>query len=68
MLFRSVLLDVFAIFIQRGRANRAELAAGQRRLEHVLRVNRAFGGTGSYKRVQLVDEEDDLALGIFNFF
>ena len=41
----------------------AQLAAGQRRLEHVGRVLRALGRARADQGVQLVDEEDDLALG-----
>jgi hypothetical protein len=38
-----------------------QLAAGERRLEHVGRVDRALGRAGADERVQLVDEEDDVA-------
>ena len=41
----------------------AQLAAGEHRLQHVGRVDRALGRAGADDRVQLVDEEDDLALG-----
>ena len=37
---------------------------GKHGLEHVARVNRPFGGPGADDRVQLVDEEDDLAFGV----
>jgi len=40
-----------------------ELAPGQLRLQHVRRVGRALRLAGSHDGVQLVDEEDDLALG-----
>ena len=39
-----------------------QLAARQRRLEHVAGVHRALGLARADERVQLVDEEDDLAL------
>ena len=42
----------------------AQLAARQRRLEHVRGVDRALGPAGADDRVQLVDEEDDLALAL----
>ena len=58
---RRVLLDVLAIFVERGGADGAQLAARQRRLEHVGGVHGAFGGAGADQRVQLVDEENDLA-------
>ena len=60
---RGVLLDVLAVLVHRGRADRVQLAAGERRLEHVARVHRALGGAGADDGVHLVDEQDDLALG-----
>ena len=46
------------------RADEAQLAAGEHRLEHVAGVHRALaGGAGTDDRVQLVDEGDDLAVG-----
>ena len=61
---RGVLLDVLAVLVERGRADRAQLAAGEHRLEHVAGVHRALGGAGADDRVELVDEHDDLALGV----
>src|SRR5690606_133248 len=63
---RRVLLDVFAVLLERGRADAAELASGERRLEHVARVHRALGRAGADERVELVDEEDDLPLGLLD--
>ena len=39
---RGVLLDVFAVFVERGRADGAQFAARELRLEHVAGVDRAF--------------------------
>ena len=61
---RGVLLDVLLVLVERGRADGAQLAAGEHRLEQVGRVDRALGGAGADDRVQLVHEEDDLALGV----
>jgi hypothetical protein len=58
---RGVLLDVFAVFVQRGRADAVQLAARQRRLEHVAGIHGALGLAGADHGVQLVDEQDDLA-------
>ena len=58
---RGVLLDVLAVFVQRGRADAVQLAARQRGLEHVAGVHRAFGLAGADHGVQLVDEDDGLA-------
>ena len=60
----GVLLDVLAVLVERRRADEAQLAARQHRLDHVAGVHRALGGAGADDRVQLVDEGDDLALGV----
>ena len=54
----GVALDVLAVLVERGRADALELAAGERRLEDVGGVDRAFGGAGADQHVQLVDEQD----------
>ncbi len=59
---RGVLLDVLAVFVERGRADAMQLAARERRLQHVAGVHRAFGLAGADHRVQFVDEDDRLAL------
>ena len=56
-----VLLDVLAVLVERRGADAAQLAAGERRLEQVGRVVAAFGRAGADDRVQLVDEQDDVA-------
>ena len=63
---RGVLLDVLAVLVERGRADRAQLAAREHRLQHLGRVDRTLGGARADDRVQLVDEEDDLALGVLD--
>ena len=55
-----VFLDVLAVFVEGGRADALNLAADKGGLEHVARVDRAFGAAGADERVQLVDEEDDV--------
>ena len=57
----GIFLDVLSIFVERGGTNAVQLAAGQHRLEHVGGVHSAFGGARPDHRVQLVDEQDDLA-------
>ena len=64
---RRILLDVFAVFVERGRADRAQFAARQRRLQHVGRVHRAFRRACAHQRVQLVDEQNDLPFGFGDF-
>ena len=63
---RGVLLDVLLVLVERGRADGAQLAAGEHRLEQVGRVDRALGRAGADDRVQLVHEQDDLALGVLD--
>ncbi len=63
---RGVLLDVLAVLVERRRADAAQFPARQHWLEHVRRVDRAFGGACADDRVQLVDEEDEVALGVAN--
>jgi hypothetical protein len=57
---RSILLDVLAVLGGRRRADAADLAARQRRLQDVRRVEGPFGRPGADERVQLVDEHDDV--------
>ena len=63
----GVLLDVLLVFVERGGADAAQLAAGQRGLQHVGGVDGAFRAAGADQRVQLVDEADDFAVGIDDF-
>ena len=60
---RCVLLDVRAVLVERGRADHVQLAAGEQGLEHVAGVHRPLGGAGADDGVQLVDEQQDVALG-----
>ena len=57
----GVLLDVLAVLVERRRADGAQLAAREHRLEHVRGVDGALGRARADDRVQLVDEEDQLA-------
>ena len=61
---RGVLLDVLAEFVERGRADHAQLAACEHRLDHVAGVDRALRAAGTDDRVQLVDERDDLTVAV----
>ena len=58
---RGVALEVLAVLVERGRADRLQLAAGERRLQDRGGVDRALGGAGADQVVELVDEEDDVA-------
>ena len=58
-----VLLDVLAELVERRRADAAQLAPGQGRLEQVGGVHRAIRLARADDQVQLVDEEDDPPFG-----
>ena len=56
---RAVLLEELAVFLVGGRADAADRAGGERRLQQVGCVHRAArGGAGADHRVDLVDEQD----------
>ena len=63
---RGVLLDVLAVLVERRRADRPQLAAGEHRLQQVGGIDCALGGAGADDRVELVDEQDDPALGVLD--
>ena len=62
----GVLLDVLVVLVKRGGADGVQLAAGQRRLEHVAGIDRTLGGAGAHDGVELVDKEHDLAVRLLN--
>ena len=55
---RAVLFDRFAKLAWRRRPDALDLAARQRRLQNVGRVQRSFGRARAHQRVQFVDEDD----------
>jgi len=59
---RRILLDMLAVFIERGRADTSQLAAGKRGLEKVPRADSPFGRARADDGVQLIDEENDAPL------
>ena len=61
----GVLLEVLAILIERGGTNGLEFSARQHRLEDRRRVDSALGGTGPDESVDLIDEQDDVAPGLY---
>src|ERR1043166_2174178 len=65
---RRVLLDVLLVLVQGRRADAAQLAARERGLQHVRRVNRALCRARADERVQLVNEEDDLPPRVLDLF
>src|SRR6516165_10445003 len=63
----SILLDVLAIFVERGRADAVQLTSGQHGLEQVAGVHGAFGLAGADHGVQFIDKEDDSSLRFLDF-
>ena len=64
----GVLLNVFAVLVQGGGTDEAQLASGQHGLEHVASVHGTFGCASTDDGVNLVDEGDNLAFGLLDFF
>ena len=64
----SILLDIFPIFAESSRSNGAQFSAGQGRLEHVGSIHGPFRSARTHKGVKLVDEKNDLAFGLSDFF
>ena len=64
----SILFDVLAVFVERGGTDSMKLATGQSRLQHIARIHGAVArGASTYDGVQLVDEQDDLPVGLLHF-
>src|SRR6266700_3005130 len=57
----GVALQVLAILVERGGADRLQLAARERRFQDRSGVDRTFGGAGANEVMELVDEQDDVA-------
>ena len=63
----GILFDVFLVFLDSSGADGAEFAACQGRFQHVRCVHGAFGRACADQCVDLIDEEDDLAVGLLDF-
>ena len=62
-----VLLDVLAVLVERGGAHHSQTAPGEHRLQHVAGVHCAVGAAAcTHDRVHLVDERDDLTVGVLD--
>ena len=59
---RGIFFDVLAVFVERGRADAVQLAARQRRFEHIARVHRAVGFARAHEGVDFVDENQRVAV------
>ena len=59
-----VLLDVFAVLVQRRCTDAAQLTAREERFQQIARIHRALCRTRADNRMHLVDKEQYLALGL----
>ena len=64
----GVFLDMPAVFVQRGGSDAMQLAARQHGFEEIAGVHGAFGLARAHHGVQLIDEEDDFAVGGLHLF
>ena len=62
-----VLLEVLLVLVQGGRADGAQFASRERGLENIGGVHGAGGAARSDQRVDLVDEQDDFPLALYDF-
>ena len=63
----GVLLHVLAVLLEGGGADEAQFTAGEHGLDHVAGVHGGVaGGSGADDGVQLVDEGDDLPVGVLD--
>ena len=62
-----ILLDILAVFIERGRPDAMKFAAGKRRLQQVGCVHCAFRSARTHDGVHLVDEQNDVPVTVGHF-
>ncbi len=60
---RGILLEVLAVLVETSSHRSSGARRGQQRLEDRRGVDCALGGTGAHERVDLIDEDDDVAAG-----
>ena len=63
---RGIGLDVLAVFVQGRSTDAVQLAPGQHGLQQVARIHGTFGLAGTDDGVELIDEQDDLALALLH--
>ena len=56
----GILLNAFAVFIQRGGTDALQFAAGQSGLDDIGGIHGAFRPASAHDRMQFVDEQDHL--------
>ena len=63
-----IFFNIFAVFIQRSRANTAQFPPSQHGFEQVTRIHGPLGGPSPNDGVNFVDEQNNLSGGIGDFF
>ena len=63
----GVLFNILSVFVKGGGAYAVQLASGKHGLEQVACVHAALGFACAHYGVQLVDEQKNFALGLFDF-
>ena len=63
---RGVLLDILAVLVEGGGADAVELTPGKHWLEQIARIHGPLGLARAHDGVQLVDEQQDAALGLLD--
>ena len=65
---RGIFFNILAIFIERSGTHAMQFAARECRLQHISRVDCAFGLACAYHRVQFVNKNNGLAFILRDFF
>ena len=60
----GILLKIFAVFVESRRADTAEFAARKHRFKNISGVNRAFRLARANDRMNFVDKQQDLPVGL----
>ncbi len=61
-----ILLDILAVLVESSCADTVELAPCQHRLEQIAGVHGSVSLSGAHDRVELIDEQQDLAVAVFD--
>ena len=65
---RCIFFNMLTKLIECGGANHAQFATRQHRLNHVAGVHCAFSTASSHQRMHFIDESNDIALCVGDFF
>ena len=63
-----IFFNMLTKLIECGGANHAQFTTSQHRLNHVARVHCAFCTASTHQRMHFIDESNDIALSVGDFF